>query len=76
MINGTMHACDLRRQYSEPVGRQTLSIRFEHRRTCGAEAKAANIECLGRNIRGPQVHVPPSDHITLDHLSVEENETD
>lgn len=28
MINGTMHACDLRRQYSEPVGRQTLSIRL------------------------------------------------
>lgn len=49
---------------------------FEHKRTCGAEAKAANIGCLGRNIRGPQVHVPPSNHNTIDLSSVEKNETD
>jgi hypothetical protein len=29
-------------------------------RTCEPETEAANVKCLGRNIRNPQVQVPPS----------------
>jgi len=40
--------------------RQALSIRYEFKRTCGLEGEAESVERFGRNIRNPQVHVPPS----------------
>jgi len=49
-----------RSRYSEPVLRQALSIRYELKRACGLEGEAESVERFGRNIRNPQVHVPPS----------------
>ena len=40
--------------------RQALSIRYELKRACGLEGEAESVERFGRNIRNPQVHVPPS----------------
>jgi len=40
--------------------RQALSIRYELKRACGLEGEAESVERYGRNIRNPQVHVPPS----------------
>ena len=40
--------------------RQALSIRYEFKRACGLEREAESVERYGRNIRNPQVHVPPS----------------
>ena len=40
--------------------RQALSIRYELKRACGLEEEAVSVERFGRNIRNPQVHVPPS----------------
>ena len=40
--------------------RQALSIRYEFKHTCRLEREAESVERFGRNIRNPQVHVPPS----------------
>jgi len=40
--------------------RQALSIRYELKCACGLEREAESVERFGRNIRNPQVHVPPS----------------
>jgi hypothetical protein len=40
--------------------RQALSIRYELKRACGLEVEPEIVERSGRNIRNPQVHVPPS----------------
>jgi len=40
--------------------RQALSIRYEFKRACRLEEEAESVERYGRNIRNPQVHVPPS----------------
>jgi hypothetical protein len=39
----------------------TSSAKVELKRTCGLEAKAVNIACLGQLIRSPRVHVPLTD---------------
>jgi len=52
--------------------RQALSIRYELKRACGLEEEAVSVERFGRNIRNPQVHVPPSltDTCQLQELSL------
>ncbi len=45
--------------------RQALSIRYELKRTCGLEAKAVNIACLGHYIRSLQAHVPLTNRYLL-----------